>query len=221
MKEVISYIVVMLAIVVILFLLVGKGIPLLEDLRVVEVAPEIECAIVSRIAHTSIDCWKKEVSKRRQEILDSLGQGADLLINYNEEVIGTSVLITPTYTQKPMTEGLPINHTVNIDPKEEVGLVIGGGHDMSKGHLYIERRDIPDPPAYKESGTASSGSLEFKIPPSLSVMKHNATSIKCGEGTIDVDYDTGEATFVDGCDPSEASKELWRAIKPFFDLETR
>lgn len=38
----------------------NRVMPQFEDLRVVKPKPGIQCAIVSRLAHTSIDCWKVE-----------------------------------------------------------------------------------------------------------------------------------------------------------------
>jgi hypothetical protein len=71
MKEILG--IVGIVVIAVLFILgmTTKVMPLLEDLRVVEPTPGIECAIVSRIAHTSIDCWKID-EKENTEIVTYL-----------------------------------------------------------------------------------------------------------------------------------------------------
>ena len=41
-------------------------------------------------------------------------------------------------------------------------------------------------------------------------------SFACGAGEIRISFNTGEAEFIN-CDPSDASKHLWTALKPFFN----
>ena len=63
MKDMLRVLGIGVAILIVLTSVIGllaKGMPMIEDLKVVEPKAGIECAIVSRIAHTSIDCWKKE-----------------------------------------------------------------------------------------------------------------------------------------------------------------
>ena len=55
----------------------------------------------------------------------------------------------------------------------------------------------------------------------FSTIQRSGISVKCGEGTIEIDYNTGEASFNNGCDPSKASKALWEGIKPFFNMEVK
>ena len=44
----------------------------------------------------------------------------------------------------------------------------------------------------------------------------NKVTFRCGEGSLIVDLETGEATFK-GCNPSKASKAIWEGLKVFFD----
>jgi hypothetical protein len=41
-------------------------------------------------------------------------------------------------------------------------------------------------------------------------------SFACGDGEIKISMKTGEAEFIN-CDPSEASKNIWKGLKPYFE----
>lgn len=168
-----------------------KVVPLFEDLRVVEPIDGVQCAIVSRVAHTSIDCWKKE------RLSISMTSGVeDLLINHIESPHPADAT------------------TVAIEPMSNEGLLIEGGYNMSKGLMHITIDDVPVAP--------TNNNLYFKSSETvITPLTHRAISFTCGEGRIEIDYGTGEAIFTEGCNPSEASKEIWEGIRPYFDMDIR
>ena len=157
-------------------LMATKVVPLFEDLRVVEPTNGVQCAIVSRIAHTSIDCWK-------QDTKPTFFYNGDNDTGFSQTKEGKLVTIAGGLVVKPIYN--------------QYAPDIAGGERQAEIAEEVDSESL------------------------FPTIRHNAISVACGKGTIEVDYDTGEATFNNGCNPSEASKELWKAIRPFFDMETR
>lgn len=59
-RDICMYIGLALLVVVMLLGLAKIVLPMAEEIRIVSPAPGIECAVVSRLANTSIDCWKED-----------------------------------------------------------------------------------------------------------------------------------------------------------------
>lgn len=197
MKEILTGMGIAIAAALFILVVATKVVPMLEDLRVVEPKPGIECAIVNRIAHTSIDCWKVEKEKP--------------YLTFSKREDGRS-----------MEEDLFINHIASPHPADATTVKIEPIYNQEPLHIFID--DTPTPEAHGSFTVSNTDSLYFKNNDSsltIKANKHSAISVSCGKGTIEVDYDTGEATFNNGCDPSKASKALWEGIKPFFNMETR
>lgn len=99
---------------------------------------------------------------------------------------------------------------------------------VKKELLYIPNVRSPKSPpttfeevergeGFRIEGNMNTSTMLFSIKGEAPILtaRHSAISVTCGKGRIEVSYDTGEATFTDGCNPSEASKALWEGIKPF------
>ena len=56
----------------------------------------------------------------------------------------------------------------------------------------------------------------IKETPSFAYIEIEFVSFACGEGEIRVSMKTGEAEFIN-CNPSEASKNIWIGLKPYFE----
>ena len=189
--------------IVVILLIATKVVPLLEDLRVVEPTDGVQCAIVSRVAEVSIDCWKKDKEMTRAEEIGD-DYGAD--VPYNQGGGIQPLVIRPTYPP-----GVP--NVAGGKRQAEIEKSIGNGEG-----LLIEGLTGSSSFTVSNMGNLYWRGTEDSITPTTTL---NAVTFACGTGKIEIDYGTAEAIFTEGCNPSEASKEIWEGIRPYFDMDIR